>query len=251
MKTLLSLFDYSGIWGLPFEEAGWDVIYWDIKRSQFMDINLIDSAEAALDMFENVDGILAAPPCTHFTISGAQYWAEKDADGRTEEAIRLVKQVQRLANLFRPTDPDYDGCFFWVVENPVGRMGTVTGMGHPIYFHPYEFSGYLEISGEDKERLKQIHAKNGRGVTEEETELVIQCNAYKKKTGLWGEFAMPSKRPLFPVRCSPQGSYTQRYGGKSDETKKKRSNTPLGFARAFYEANKNYQAHLMNNELWQ
>ena len=35
--------------------------------------------------FDTVYGILAAPPCTDFAGSGAQYWKTKDEDGRTKE----------------------------------------------------------------------------------------------------------------------------------------------------------------------
>lgn len=244
MKTLLSIFDYSGQWSAPFVNGGWYVIQWDIKLQDFMDINLIDSAETALEMFDDVDGILAAPPCTDFTVSGAQYWPKKDANGTTAKAIALVNQVQKLADLYRPTDDEFDGPFFWCVENPVGRMGKLTGLDDPKYFHPYEYAGYLEPSQHVIKQLLSIQEKKGIGVTQQETDLVLKWNAYTKKTGLWGEFVMPEKKPLFNVKTAPQGSFTQRLGGKSDKTKELRSNTPRGFAEAFYEANKNYSCTL-------
>ncbi len=77
MKTLLSLFDYSGTWSEPFAQGGWNVINWDIKLSELMDINHIDLVETALDLFEDVDGILAAAPCTDFAGCGAQYWPQR------------------------------------------------------------------------------------------------------------------------------------------------------------------------------
>lgn len=239
MKTLLSLFDYSGLWSQPFAEAGWQVIQWDIKLSEFMDINLVDSAETALEMFEHVDGIIAAPPCTDFTVSGAQYWKAKDANGTTAKSLELVWQVMRLADLFKPTDDDYDGTFFWGVENPVGRMGKLAGMGQPFYFNPCDYAGWLNLSDSELERLNRIRVKNGKDVTWEESDFVVRCNAYTKKTGLWGEFNEPVKKPVEPVKCAPQGSFTQRLGGKSDKTKELRSHTPIGFAKAFYEANHN------------
>jgi hypothetical protein len=244
MKRLLSLFDRSGQWAAPFAENGWDVICWDIKLSKFMNINFIKSAERALDLFEDVDGILIAPPCTDFSVSGAQYWGKKDADGTTAAAVQLVRQAECLVDLFRPTDEEYyenGGTFFWVLENPVGRISKLTGIGDPIYFDPYQYAGYLDISEDQRMELDRIRLKNGVGVTQEEAQLVVDCNAYTKKTGLWGEFRMPEKKEIPPVKCAPQGSFTQRLGGKSDKTKELRSNTPMGFAKAFYEANYNYQ----------
>lgn len=243
MKTLLSLFDYSGAWAEPFAVNGWNVIQWDIKLDDFMDVNNIDCVETALDLFEDVDGILAAPPCTEFTASCAQYWPMKDADGRTAAAVQLVNQVQRLADLFMPTDPDYDGGFFWVVENPVGRLTKlVPSIGEPIYFNPCDFAGYLNPDEKVIKRLDNIRGKHGRNVTRKEMEFVLQWNAYTKRTGLWGEFNRSiEKKRIEPVKCTPQGGFTQRLGGNRAKTKEERSNTPLGFAYAFYEANKDHK----------
>ena len=36
-------------------------------------------------LHDDIDGILAAPPCTDFTSAGAQYWAQKDKDGGPHE----------------------------------------------------------------------------------------------------------------------------------------------------------------------
>ena len=246
-KTLLSLFDYSGGWSEPFREAGWNVIQWDIKLSDFMDINLLEDAETVLEMFENVDGIIAAPPCTDFTSSGAQFWKFKDEDGRTHKSVEMVNQVMRLVNLFAPTDPEYEGVWFWAIENPVGRMDKLVEINRkPWYFDPYEFAGWLNLSKKDLSHLAELRAKDGIGLTRTDAHFVQETNAYTKKTGLWGDFAIPEKKPIEPVfakqgstRTSPMAALT---GGKGAKTKELRSNTPVGFARAFYEVNKNYQA---------
>ena len=246
-KTLLSLFDYSGGWSEPFREAGWNVIQWDIKLSEFMDVNLLEDAETVLEMFENVDGIIAAPPCTDFTSSGAQFWKFKDEDGRTHKSVEMVNQVMRLVNLFAPTDPEYEGVWFWAIENPVGRMDKLVEINRkPWYFDPYEFAGWLNLSKKELSHLAELRAKDGIGLTRTDAHFVQETNAYTKKTGLWGDFAIPEKKPIEPVfakqgstRTSPMAALT---GGKGAKTKELRSNTPVGFARAFYEANKNYQA---------
>ncbi len=237
MKTLLSLFDHSGEWARPYWQAGWNVIQWDIKLDEFMDINLVDSAETALELFDDVDGILAAVPCTDFTVSCAWCWGKKDENGSTQKSLELVNQVKRLVDLYKPTDPDYDGTFFWAIENPVGRMAKLAGFDKPYYFDPHEFSGYLDLSNADILALDVIRQKDGIGLSKQEVELVIKTNAYTKKTGLWGEFNHPVKNGIDPVRCSKQGSFTQLLGGKSARTKELRSITPAGFAQAFYLAN--------------
>ncbi|HLW38893.1 MAG TPA: hypothetical protein VKX31_00785 [Brumimicrobium sp.] len=244
MKTLLSLFDYSGVWSEPFFNGGWNVIPWDIKLSELMDINNIDLAETALDLFEDVDGILAAVPCTEFANSGAQYWAQKDLDGRTQAAIQLVNKVECLVDLFTPTDLDYERGFFWSIENPVGRLGRLfPHFGKPYYFNPCDFAGYLNLSDSDHNELDRLRRKDGANISREEVEFILECEAYTKKTGLWGCFNRNlEKNPIEPVRACKQGSPLQFFGGNSDKTKEVRSNTPRGFAKAFYWANVDYKA---------
>jgi hypothetical protein len=246
--TLLSLFDYSGQWALPFHQAGWNVIQLDLKHGN--DLNDFQSVEDVFDYgIEDVDGILAAPPCTDFSVSGAQFWKVKDESGRTEEALELVKQVMRFADLFTPTDPDYTKPFFWAMENPVGRLPKLLPeIGQPWYFNPWEFAGHLKPSKKDLARLDKIRMKNGHNVTAAENDFVIDCEAYSKKTGLWGNFnANLKKKPIEVVKCSPQGSFTQRLGGSSAKTKEERSFTPMGFAQAFFQANKNWKGYKEKN----
>jgi hypothetical protein len=240
MKTLLSLFDYSGQWSQPFADAGWNIIQLDEKHG--FDINTIDCVETCFDLgIDDVDGIIAAPPCTDFANSGAQYWAGKDANGTTAQSLQLVSQVLKLVDLFKPTDIDYDGSFFWCIENPAGRLHKLAGLGKGYYFHPYEFAGHLQISVSQYFQLSQIRLKDGKDVTAAENQFVLDTNTYTKKTGLWGDFNRAMvKKPIPPVKTSKQGSPTQRLGGSSDKTKELRSHTPLGFANAFYQANHNY-----------
>lgn len=117
--TVISLFDASGAWSQPWLDAGYNVVRYDLQDGQ--DIAEF-SAEMLLEEHGNDDvwAILAAPPCTDFASSGAQYWAEKDADGRTEASNELVRQVIRTVELFRPA--------VWAMENPVGRMAKLNDL---------------------------------------------------------------------------------------------------------------------------
>lgn len=250
-KAILSLFDYSGQWAQPWLRRGYDVVQWDIKLDR--DIYDFDSVETFLDMFPDTDfaGILAAVPCTDFASSGARWFAEKDAAGQTLASIELVKQTLRLVDLLRPTDPTYEDPFFWVIENPVGRIGTlVPSLPTPMYFDPWEYAGHLNPSPAALEELNAIRAKNGVGVTSEEAQRIIDLNAYTKRTGLWGEFNRNIRRkPIAPVKGNEWGTPLMRLGGKSAKTKEIRSNTPEGFAEAFCLANLGYVAHKSNTQL--
>jgi hypothetical protein len=200
MKTILSLFDYSGNWSRPYKEAGYNVYRVDVKHD--IDILSLD-IDRDIKPLGKIYGILAAPPCTDFAGSGAQYWKAKDADGRTARSLALIHKSLEIIDKTNPV--------FWALENPVGRLPTlVPKLGKPWYFNPHEFAGWLH--GEDAERER-----------------------YTKRTGIWGVFNRPEKTPLSVVPgCNPIMSL----GGKSERTKELRSMTPMGFAYAFYEANK-------------
>ncbi len=109
------MFDYTGNWPRPYEEAGYNVIQLDKKLNvNINDLNYEWLVENIFEGFETVDIVLGAPDCTHFASSGAQYWKEKDADGRTKEALELVYQVIRTVDACMPQ--------IWALENPVGRL---------------------------------------------------------------------------------------------------------------------------------
>lgn len=124
-KVVLSLFDLTGAWAQPWIDAGYQVYTFDIQRDPNMeDVNKF-STEFFNDQFGAFDGmdihaILAACPCTDFAVSGARHFAAKDADGRTEASIELVRQTMRTIEHFRPA--------MWAIENPVGRMEKLAGL---------------------------------------------------------------------------------------------------------------------------
>lgn len=114
IRRVLSLCDYSGAWCAPYREAGYEVVQVDLKLGQ--DVRLFEHPG-------EVHGILAAPPCTAFAGSGAQYWPRKDADGRTLEGLALVDACLRFVATCRPV--------WWALENPVGRLRR--WLGPPRY----------------------------------------------------------------------------------------------------------------------
>lgn len=55
------------------------------------------------------DMVIAFPPCTHLTVSGARWFKEKQADGRQQAGIDFFMEFTKL------TIP-------WAIENPIGIM---------------------------------------------------------------------------------------------------------------------------------
>lgn len=72
------------------------------------------------------DMILAFPPCTHLTVSGARYFEQKRKDGRQQAAIDFF---MRFANA---------DCPKIAIENPVGIMSTVWKKPDQI-IQPWQF----------------------------------------------------------------------------------------------------------------
>lgn len=197
-KVVLSLFDLSGTWSQPWEQAGYDVWRFDIQQDGEMgDVNNFN-VEFFNDWFGSFEGkdihaILAACPCTDFAVSGAKHFAAKDSKGVTISGIELVRQTLRTIEYFRPA--------VWAIENPVGRINKLGGLP------PWRLSFDPNAFGED----------------------------YTKKTLIWGRFN--ADLPIAPTEATEGSKMWAKYGGKSVATKNARSVTPEGFAYAFFDAN--------------
>lgn len=119
-RRILSLCDYSGNWSKPYREAGYDVVQVDLQHGH--DVRLMKYPG-------KVHGILAAPPCTHFSRAGAHLWPKK-GEAALIEGLALVDACLRFVSVCSPK--------WWVLENPIGRLKDY--IGEPVYkFHPYEF----------------------------------------------------------------------------------------------------------------
>ena len=120
IPTILSLCDGTGAWAEPYREAGYTIFPIDIKAGQ--DIRLLDA-------LSNIHGVLAAPPCTHLSASGARWWEGKGVSALLE-ALSIVDACLRIVLVVKPV--------WWCLENPVGRLSTY--LGPPVLtFQPYEF----------------------------------------------------------------------------------------------------------------
>lgn len=184
-RTILSLCDYSGNWPKPYAEAGYRVVQVDLQQGQ--DVRTLPHPG-------EVHGILAAPPCTMFSLAGNRWTRTPE---QLVEALSVVDACLRFVAMCRPQ--------WWALENPVGKLSRY--LGRPSFmFHPCDFG-----------------------------------DAYTKRTALWGVFTAPEKRPTAPVEGSRIHRLPGVKPGDSAEVarvkRNARSLTPMGFARAFYEAN--------------
>lgn len=208
MKALISLFDYTGNASRPYREAGWTVMQVDIQHG--IDILKWDYAAWFQDQMHfgayPEIGIIAMVPCTDYALSGAKHFAEKDLDGRTEQSQKLVAKTKEIINFF----DNLRMLRFWQIENPMSRIHKLNPwMGNPkLKFNPCDYAGYDPIPDNSR---------------------------YNKMTWIWGEFNIPTMKPLPPFDKEYHGF--KNFGGKSIKTKNARSITPLGFAYAFFHFN--------------
>lgn len=115
MPLILDLCGGTGSWSRPYAEAGYEVRIID-PLADGSDVRLFET------MGRPVHGILAAPPCTHFSVSGARWWAAKGQDALLN-ALAVVDACVRIIQVHRPA--------WWALENPVGRLRKY--LGPPTY----------------------------------------------------------------------------------------------------------------------
>lgn len=186
-KIILDLCGGTGSWSKPYVEAGYDV-------------RLVTLPNGDVRTFappEDVYGILAAPPCTEFSMAkhfhGKGKYSHDFAKG-----LETVVACLRIIAMCKPR--------WWAMENPNGMLKR--WMGKEQYrFEPWEFG-----------------------------------DAYQKTTLLWGKFSPPLKthkkpRGLKKFSMLKSKEIAPEFYGKLDRTVR-RSITPHGFAKAFFEANR-------------
>lgn len=113
-RRILDLCGGSGSWSAPYRAAGYAV-------------DLVTMPDADVRDWvppRDVHGVLAAPPCTEFSLA---------KNGRPRDVARALETVTaclRIIALARPT--------WWAIENPVGMLSRWLGTPRDV-FQPYEF----------------------------------------------------------------------------------------------------------------
>lgn len=213
-RVILDLCGGTGSWSLPWKDAGYDVRLVTIPDNDVRTYKLPD---------EPIYGILAAPPCTMFSDARTNAKTPRDLRGGLEIVKACLNLVYEAQFRTESDQQKYPPLKFWALENPwYGRLKWF--LGHPNFvFNPWEFG-----------------------------------DPYKKKTALWGYFNEPIKlyteikEVLTPEQIEKHKTNSQllpkfdymrskdihpEMFGKLDK-QARRSITPGGFARAFFEANR-------------
>ena len=125
-KIITDLCGGTGSWSKPYVLAGYTVYIIDVKDG--FDVRLFE-----IESDWNVYGILAAPDCTHFALSGARWWSGK-GDKALIEGLSIVDACIRIITSYK-----LKGCLrFWALENPMGRLRNY--LGEPkLKFQPCDY----------------------------------------------------------------------------------------------------------------
>jgi len=111
MKVLVAC-ECSGAVRDAFREKGHDAYSCDILPSdQPSPYHFQMHVELLLHC--NWDMVIAFPPCTHLSVSGARYWKEKQNDGRQQRAIDFFLMFANLRHVPKVA-----------IENPIGIIST-------------------------------------------------------------------------------------------------------------------------------
>jgi len=203
LGTVISLCDETGNMVLPWAEAGYECWCYDIKHlirvpRRVGNINFVwGDARTVRRPSGDIVDAFAFPPCTNVAGSGARDWPMKGGQ-MLRDALEIFEACRQVC--------DWSGAPY-CIENPVGKLSTIEHIGKPDhYFHPSDYTGF-ELG-----------------------------DNYTKKTCLWtgNGFVIPP-----PCRasglCKPDDRIHKASPG--DGRGAERSVTPMGFARAVFQAN--------------
>ena len=200
-KIILDLCGGTGAWSKPYKDNEYDV----------RNITLPEYDVRTYIPPENVYGILAAPPCTMFSLARTNAKIPRDLKVGMEIVIACLNIIWKYQYILDTDTAHKTILKFWALENPF--YGFIQFfLGKPAFiFDPCEFG-----------------------------------DGYKKRTALWGNFKEPSKQGFLlsyesMIACKTNSRALPTMGGHDKFNKNtawKRAITPPGFARAFYEANK-------------
>jgi hypothetical protein len=199
-KIILDLCGGTGSWSTPYAKAGYDV---RLVTLPFHDVLTYDPPD-------NVYGILAAPPCTEFSIAKNHKLIRN-----LDEGMEIVYACLRIINKANPK--------FYALENPVGKLKDF--LGKPQYtFQPWFFGdGWTKrtmlwgnfiipkrtfFNWEDVPKIEGLYIRPGRKTPS----IAFNHKSHKKFIRAFDDFTAETDADF-------------------------RAITPPGFANAFYKVN--------------
>lgn len=201
-KIILDLCGGTGSWSRPYQLAGYDVRVITLPQYD------VRTYEPPVDVY----GILAAPPCTEFSVLNCK------AEARSRDEKAGMEIVNACIAIIKKCNP-----VFWALENPRGYLRKY--LGYPrLTFQPWEYGDAWTKA----------------------TDIWGHYNIPQKMYDSWDDVP---KIPLYtrPNRLKPNFAYLHKSEWskipqlsfhKPANDAEFRAMTPPGFAKAFFGANK-------------
>ena len=194
-KIILDLCGGTGAWSKPYADEGYDVRVITLPEFDIRDWR--NSWLSTLVFEGKVYGILAAPPCTMFSLAAGKKLKDRD----TRNGLILVDACLKIIWAGKPE--------FWAIENPVGYMRRF--LGKPAFtFRQWEF-GDMGIKPTD---LWGFFKTPGKIIRER-----------------------PHKKDLLYISAGGSSGRATRIKGVDYHSSVDARITPQGFAKAFFNAN--------------
>jgi hypothetical protein len=212
-KIILDFCGGTGAWSKPYRDAGYDVHLltlpdYDVCRIQLVEGGiLLVKADNTMIVRRCADvyGVLAAPPCTEFSL--AKGAAPRDFEG----AMRVVRACMEVIWHCRT----YGNLKFWALENPRGFLRQF--MGKPAFTFEQWWYGANTVKAMDI----WGYFNAPRSTVKIRPEKITTNIGYRSNCRDWGSPVIPDEyKPLNLDRAAA------------------RAITPAGFATAFFKANK-------------
>lgn len=206
-KIILDLCGGTGSWSKPYKNVGYDVRNitlpeYDVTKFVYTNDAISFDGKDWI-MFLDIYGILAAPPCTMFSLARTRAKKPRDFSEGMEIVIACLKIIWEARK--------HNKLAFWAMENPMGYLRQFLGKP-PFHFDPWEF-GEPWTKGTDIWGYFNFPVKKFKNIDEVMTEeQKVKCSTNSRK--------LPSISML-------TGSKQQA----------RRAMTPQGFALAFFKAN--------------
>jgi hypothetical protein len=209
LKIILDLCGGTGSWSKPYKDAGYDVRLVTLPENDVLNYQPP----------ENIYGILAAPPCTEFSPLNytMKFKRHEQFFGfdryKNSPNVDILNACLKIIEKCKPV--------FYAIENPCGLMRK--HMGKPqMSFHPYQY-------GDGWTKRMDIWGKFNIPKPTHTWETCPKLNLYTR----------PSReKPSIAFLHKSAKSLIPQFADFEIETDAAlRAITPLGFAKAFFEAN--------------
>ena len=218
MPKILDLCGGAGAWSKPYLDAGYRVFLATLPMFDVRDVELDrDSAhfirkddgnvETVSLPCDDVYGILAAPPCTEFSLAKNGAPTPRNLDAGME----IVRACMDIIWHFQT----YGKLKFWALENPVGLLRRF--LGRPRFtFRQWEFGD----TGVKPTDIWGYFNEPKKTVSQMPENITKRYKSGKVNTLAWAAPKHPEYAHLHLDRAAL------------------RAITPAGFAQAFYRANR-------------